>query len=78
MKQTEEDPARRRSFRRMALFLSLLALGAIVLIVIWLREPPPSVGSTTGKAPTSEETTARDIRHAPERLMAEVAAWAYS
>jgi hypothetical protein len=42
-KRQKDDKHGWRLFRRMAIFLVLLILGAIVLVLVWVKEPPATV-----------------------------------
>lgn len=39
---------RKRPIRRMVLLIACLVAGAVALILIWMRNPPPGVNSATG------------------------------
>lgn len=42
-KRQKDDKNSWRLFRRMAIFLVFLILGGIVLVVVWVKEPPATV-----------------------------------
>jgi hypothetical protein len=44
-----EDKGKRPA-RRMGLLIAFLIIGAVILIALWMREPPPGV-NPTGEAP---------------------------
>lgn len=45
-----EDKGKRPA-RRMGLLITFLIVGAVVLIALWMREPPPGVKPSAGLAP---------------------------